>query len=151
MSFGLCPHTGKTFAEKFPPTAYRSLPGVTRRKQYRRALTFETDGDAKRYLFFALNPIFPPTEEERKRGDDDACCQSLGAFFSTPEQVKAYCFRTDKFPGDMRHFVVDPTSRAEVAYMAALMSDFWSDVEDDEPKEEDEWWRQAILRHLDED
>lgn len=151
MSFGRCPSTGKTFAEKFPPSVYETLPlpsgHVTGNVQFQRALAIEaafvdcTDEssawkqDSKRYLFFMLNEM--PDGNCRQPG------RCIGGFHAFPNHVRECVFLSEHYPASFRWFVVDPTAKEEVAFMASQMYEFWHIV----AGQKDQWWHKLLHSH----
>ena len=157
MSFGSCPHTGKTFAEKFHASVYEALPPpstVTSEVQFQRAMEIEAafvpgsvsdptchqtgawkDG-SKRYLFFMLN------ESPDPNCDNPPFCK--GGFYDSPTGVKWDNFFSINYPASFRWFVIDPTVKEEVAYMATQMDNFWFDTTE---KERKEWWYPLLHSH----
>jgi hypothetical protein len=152
MSFGTCSITGKTFAEKFPASVYEAFPApspVTSEVQFQRAMEIEaayipTDEPkaklwkegSKRYLYFMLNP------SPDGNCDNEGFCK--GGFYMCPADVKFCCFNQSCYPADFRWFVVDPTVKEEVEYMATQMDDFWFDGQKDCAEE---WWFAPLFSH----
>ena len=142
MSFGTCPRSGQTFAEKFNAHVYESLPtpsAVTSEVQFRRAMQIEKDDCADcarecrkphRYLFVKIND-----------------CDNRGGFFACPGAVKDCVFHCDAHPGTFRWFVIDPTLRDEVLFLHTQMADFWECISDDCDRKQ--WWFKALNAHAD--
>lgn len=145
MSFGRCPLTGLTFAEKFPPRVFEVMPGVTPAEQHRRALTIEAacagtrwKPRAKRYVMFVLNP----KPDGNNPGGEGRC---LGSFYTLPIDVKKCVFPDRHYPGCFRLFVVDPDAKGEVEFIGNEMQDFWRAVFAD--RQNAEWWSKAFKQH----
>jgi len=147
MSFGVCPFTGKTFAEKFPADVYEALPSpspVTSEVQFQRALEIEAGMTArgawkrgvKKYLFFHLNNS--PDGNSPFRG----LC--LGAFYDRPDSVRDCVFMWKQYPSIFRWFVIDVDSKEEMEFINSQMC--W-----DHPKtwnkSKDEWWFDSFKAH----
>jgi len=144
MSFGLCPHTGKTFAQKFPPSAFQTFFWLSADVQFQRAQKIEAEhGDCKcsssanctnnhKYLFVMLNEL-------DERG-------SIGCVVTCPGSVKECVFQCDAYPGDFVWLVIDPTRREEVEILKKYNKRL-SDLLDD--KRKNQWYYEALKKQLD--
>ncbi len=153
MSFGFCPLTGKTFAEKFPASVYEAFPSpspVTSELQFQRALHIEAALDAnvdggwktgaKRYLFYVLNAL--PDGNASEDG------LSKGGHYISPDHVRDCVFVDKIYPSDFRWFVIDPAVKEEVEYLATQLHDFWYFRRcDGIGLGEDAWWISELNSH----
>lgn len=158
MSFGKLRSTGQSFAERFPVSVFEALPApaaLTSEVQFERAQQIEAalvvgetgvrswKAGAKRYLFFMLN------EKPDANCDNEGFCN--GGFYDCPEAVRDGCFLDVHYPASFRWFVIDPTVREEVAFMASEMDEFWWFENWHKPTSH-EWWFGALhdawLAHL---
>jgi len=154
MSFGKFPCTsfpsGQSFAERYPASVFEALPApaaLTSEAQFERAQQIEAAyvvnerGEcswapgAKRYLFFMLN------EAPDANCDTENLC--LGGFYDSPQTVRDSCFIEPLYPASFRWFVIDPTEREEVAFIASQMEDFWWFENWHKPTAH-EWWFAAL-------
>lgn len=147
MSFGLCPFTGKTFADKFPASVYEALPSpspVTSEVQFQRALAIETGmtargnwkRGAKKYLFFHLND-----KPDGNSPYEDLC---LGSFYDRPDHVRDCVFTWEQYPSNFRWFVIDVESQEEMEFINSQMC--WDDPASWK-NAKDEWWFEAFQSH----
>lgn len=142
MSFGQCQFTEKTFAQKFPASAFTALPapsGVTAELQFERAQQIEAEHGAARctsspcasnkhrFLFFVM-------------GSEN----NMGLFYACPRDVLELVHWSPYYPGAFRFFVIDPHSREEVVAMTTLLDGFWKH---DAQLCADKWWFRALSAH----
>ncbi len=146
MSFGLCPYTNKTFAEKFPASSFHSLPSpssVTAEVQFQRAQEIEAEygrhactsfnncTNNHKYLFVMLN-------EYNEFG-------AIGCTEVCPGAVKELIFRCQQYPGDFVWLVIDPKNKEEVAFLVKYNNRCDELIKE---KYEDRWWYEALARNV---
>ena len=140
MSFGFCPRTKQTFAEKFHAGVFEPLPTVSAEWQALRAKDIEdayvpdskewVDGSV-RYLFVMINAF-----------------DNRGGFYDHPAAVKEHVFEDDNYPADFRWFVIDPDNAEEVEFIADEIHGFWDVVaRDAESDSGQSWWLHPIVTH----
>lgn len=146
MSFGRCLYTNKTFAEKFPASAFRSLPSpssTTSEVQFERAQEIEAEyGRCKctsdetctnnhKYLFVMLNEFC----EKGAIGCTEVC----------PGAVKDCVFACENYPGDFVWLVIDPSKREEVEFFITY-NIRWDELIKEKYK--DRWWHEPLTRNV---
>lgn len=125
--FGLCPHTGKTFAEKFPASVYEAIPApsnVTSELQFQRAMQLES-GERK-FLHYMINPS--PSK--------------IGGFYAEAEHVREGTFIVKEYPSEFRWFVIDPSQREELEYLDTQIDDLWEVL----LKDKKAWWYKSAKK-----
>ena len=147
MSFGVCPHTGLSFAEKFHQDVFESLPApsqITSKVQFERAQEIEAEYGANpcstkgrccnkhKYFFVMINP------------DDNK-----GGYYVCPAHVKDGNFTEKYYPSNFRWFVIDPCSHEEVLFLRNEIADFWDFLPCDLQQYRKEWWFDILFAHKD--
>jgi hypothetical protein len=140
MSFGLCPHTRKTFAQKYDISVHHSLPApspVTAEVQFARAQEIEAaycpeagrtwPEGSKRYLYFILNDF-----------------DNRGMFVAYPCDVRKANFIYHYDPSGFRIYVIDPTDKEEMRFISNHVCDFWRDWSE---SAKEEWWYPLVMAH----
>jgi hypothetical protein len=144
MSFGRCPRTKQTFAQKFHAGVFESLPppsAVTADVQFARAQEIEAGVQPRcpandrctekhQYLFVMINDY-----------------DNKGGFWVCPTAVKECGFLMPCYPASFRWFVIDPREREEVLFLYREICDFWDGL--DAPRHRKEWWYKALHSHTD--
>jgi hypothetical protein len=137
-NFGL--FKGETFAQRFNAGVFEAIPGVlTSAQQFERAQAIERahvpgkrewrEGSA-RYLFVMIN------EHDNR-----------GGFHYFPLHVMQFDFQQDYYPASFRWFVIDPTNRAEVEFLARTLCLFWEGVEMQRRSPTRLWFYRCLMAH----